>query len=580
MAPDERLSRALPIRLIGRRAGLIISQTVGFSASASGNSAEEPIMALLAPRLQTGGLAGEPGYVPIVIVYGFFDFSLYLDADHADLEVWYAVTAPAAHRVSRLIVLAGDRMGTLLAKNADVLVTMDGHRRELKNAGLFARDGMIEKVGPTAELPATADLVLDLRGHILLPGLVNCHHHLDQLLTRNLTAGQNTNLFPWLQAHYRIWASRTPEDTRTAALVGCAELALSGCTTVFDHAYVFQNGCKVDDQITAAGELGVRFAVSRGSMSLGQSKGGLPPDDCVESEEAILKDSIRVIDTYHDPAPGSMLQIVLGPCSPFSVTADLMRESAKMARHYGVHLHTHLCETLDEERYTLQHKGLRPVAYMEALDWVGRDVWYAHAVHVNDAEIRLFATKGAGICHCPSSNMRLASGIAPLTKYRDAGVRTGLGVDGSASNDGSNLLIEVREAMLLARLKMGLLPPEGPQTVLSTSDPLRAKEWLTARNALEIATIGGASVLGRSDIGSLEPGKCADFFTLDLNAIAYAGGLSDPVAAIIFCAPTGARHTVVGGRLIVQDGEIATVDIAPVIRQHNRNAARLAALHI
>ena len=469
-------------------------------------------------------------------------------------------------------------MGTLLAKNADVVVTMDGQRRELRNAGLFARDGMIEKVGPTAELPESADLVLDLRGHILLPGLINCHHHLDQILTRNLPAGQNTNLFPWLKAHYRVWASRTPEDTRTAVLVGCAELARSGCTTVFDHAYVFKNGCKVDDQIAAAAELGIRFAVSRGSMSLGQSKGGLPPDDCVEDENAILKDSIRVIERYHNSAPGSMLQIVLAPCSPFSVTAELMRESAKMARHYGVKLHTHLCETLDEERYTLQHRGLRPAAYMESLDWVGQDVWYAHAVHVNDEEIRLFANKGAGVCHCPSSNMRLASGIAPVKKYRDAGVRTGLGVDGSASNDGSNLLIEVREAMLLARLKIGLLPPEGPQTVLSTSDPLRAKEWMTARDALEIATIGGAAVLGRSDIGALEPGRCADFFTLDLGDIAYAGGLSDPVAAVVFCAPTGARHTVVGGRLIVDDGEIATLDMAPVIREHNRNAARLAAL--
>jgi cytosine/adenosine deaminase-related metal-dependent hydrolase len=471
-------------------------------------------------------------------------------------------------------------MATLLAKNADMLVTMDGRRRELTNAGLFARDGMIVEVGLTAALPKTADRVLDLSGHIVLPGLINCHHHLDQLLTRNLPAGQNTNLFPWLKAHYRIWGSRTPEDTRGAVLVGCGELALSGCTTVFDHAYVFQNGCKVDDQIAAAAELGVRFVVSRGSMSLGQSKGGLPPDDCVESEAAILKDSARVIERYHDPAPGSMLQLVLAPCSPFSVTADLMRESARMARHYGVRLHTHLCETLDEERYTLQHMGLRPVAYMESLDWVGEDVWYAHAIHVDDDEIRTFAAKGAGICHCPSSNMRLASGIAPVKKYRDAGVRTGLGVDGSASNDGSNLLIEVREAMLLARLKIGLLPPEGPRTVLSTADPLRASEWMTARDALEIATIGGASVLGRQDIGSLEPGKQADFFTLDLNAIAYAGGLADPVAAVVFCAPTRARHTVVGGRLIVDDGEIVTLDMAPVIRQHNRNAARLAALSV
>ena len=457
---------------------------------------------------------------------------------------------------------------------------MDGERRELHDAGLFARDGVIEQVGVTGDLPNTADTVLDLSGHILLPGLINCHHHLDQVLTRNLPAGQNTNLFPWLRAHYRVWASRTPEDTRTAVLVGCAELALSGCTTVFDHAYVFKNGCKVDDQIHAAAEIGVRFAVSRGSMSLGESKGGLPPDDCVEDEDAIMSDSLRVIQQYHDPAPGSMLQIVLAPCSPFSVTADLMRDSAKLAREYGVKLHTHLCETLDEERYTLQHQGMRPVAYMETLDWVADDVWYAHAVHVNDDEVRLFAKKGAGVCHCPSSNMRLASGIAPVKKYRDGGVKTGLGVDGSASNDGSNLLVEVREAMLLARLKIGLLPPEGPQTVLSTSDPLRSDEWMTARDALEIATIGGAQVLGRNDIGSLEPGKCADFFTLALNDVAYAGGLSDPVAAVVFCAPTRARHTVVGGRLVVDDGEVATLDLGTVVEEHNRNAARLAAVAV
>jgi 8-oxoguanine deaminase len=476
--------------------------------------------------------------------------------------------------------MGSDSVTTLLAKNADVLVTMDGERRELRDAGLFARDGVIEQVGPSNELPETADTVLDLSGQIVLPGLINCHHHLDQVLTRNLPAGQNTNLFPWLRAHYRVWASRTPEDTRTAVIVGCAELALSGCTTVFDHAYVFQNGCKVDDQIHAAAEIGVRFAVSRGSMSLGESKGGLPPDDCVEDEDAIMRDSLRVIQQYHDPNPGSMLQIVLAPCSPFSVTADLMRESAKLAREHGVKLHTHLCETLDEERYTLQHQGKRPVAYMETLDWVGDDVWYAHAVHVNDDEVRLFAQKGAGVCHCPSSNMRLASGIAPVKKYRDNGVRTGLGVDGSASNDGSNLLVEVREAMLLARLKIGLLPPEGPQTVLSPSDPLRAGEWMTARDALEIATIGGAQVLGRDDIGSLQPGKCADFFTLDLNDVAYSGGLSDPVAAVVFCAPTQARRTVVGGRLIVDDGKIVSLDLDPVIAEHNRNTARLAPLAV
>lgn len=466
-------------------------------------------------------------------------------------------------------------MTTMLAKNANLLVTMDGQRRELTDAGLFIRDGMIEQVGPTAELPDSADTVLDLRGQIMLPGLVNCHHHLDQTLTRNIPAGQNTNLFPWLRAHYRLWAARTPASARTATIVGLAELALSGCTTAFDHAYVFQNGCRVDDQIAAAAELGSRFVVSRGSMSLGESRGGLPPDDCVEDEDAILKDSERVIARYHDPKPGAMLQIALAPCSPFSVTADLMRQSARLARQHGVRLHTHLSETLDEERYTLQHYGMRPVAYMETLGWVADDVWYAHAIHVNDDELRLFAERGAGVSHCPSSNMRLASGIAPVKQYLDGGVKVGLGVDGSASNDGSNMLLEARMALLLARLKIGLLPPEGPRSVLSTSDPLRADEWLTGRAALEMATRGGAAVLGRSDIGSLEPGKCGDFFTLDLNTIGYAGALGDPVAATVFCAPQTTRYTVVGGRVIVADGQVVTLELEPVIEEHNRHALNL-----
>lgn len=468
-------------------------------------------------------------------------------------------------------------MATLLAKDADVLVTMDGERRELRRASLFARDGVIEQVGPADELPRAADVVLDMRGQMVLPGLVNCHHHLDQTLTRNLPTAQNTNLFPWLRAHYRIWASRTPEDSRTATIVGCAELALTGCTTVFDHAYVFQNGCRVDDQIAAAAEVGVRFVASRGSMSLGASQGGLPPDDAVEEEAAILADCERVISQYHDPQPGAMTQIVLAPCSPFSVTPELMRDSAALARARGVRLHTHLCETLDEERFTLEKHGLRPVAYMETLDWIGDDVWFAHAIHVNDREIGLFAGSGTGVCHCPSSNMRLASGIAPLRQYLDEGVKTGLGVDGSASNDGNHLLGEARQAMLLARLKMGLLPPEGPRTVISTSDPLRAKEWMTAREVLEVATLGGAAVLGRNDIGALEPGRCADFFSLDLNQVAFAGGLSDPVAAALFCVPPRAVYTVVDGHVIVDRSELATVDLAREVAAHNQNARRLIA---
>jgi len=465
----------------------------------------------------------------------------------------------------------------MLVKNAEMLVTMDDERREVPGGGIFVRDNMIEQVGPTDELPAEADVVLDMSGQIVLPGFVNTHHHLDQTLTRAIPAAQNTNLFPWLKSLYEIWAARTPEATRCSTLIGLAELALSGCTTVFDHSYVFKSGCRVDDQIAAAAEIGVRFHACRGSMSLGESKGGLPPDDCVEEEDAILEDCVRVIEQYHDTSRGSMLSIVLGPCSPFSVTADLLRESATLARRYeGVGLHTHLCETLDEERYTLQTHKLRPVAWMETLDWLGEDVWFAHAVHVNDAEIQQFAATGSGVAHCPNSNMRLASGIAPVKFYRDAGVKVGLGVDGSASNDSSNMLLEVRQAMLLARLKIGLLPPEGPRTVLSTSDPLRASEWTTARDALEIATRGGAEVLGRSDIGHLAPGMCADFFSLDLHTIEFAGGLHDPVASVVFCAPHRAQTTVINGAVVVENGRIVTVDMAPVIDDQNRYAREAA----
>lgn len=467
---------------------------------------------------------------------------------------------------------------TLLVKNADILVTMDGDRREIENGGLFAEDGLITAVGPSDQLPETADKVIDASGQIVLPGFVNTHHHLNQTLTRNLPAAQNNNLFPWLQAHYRIWARTNPDASRASALVGLAELALSGCTTVFDHSYLFQSGNKVDYQIEAARDLGVRFHASRGSMSLGESKGGLPPDSCVEDEDDILKDSVRVIDRYHDTSVGAMTRIVVAPCSPFSVSEDLLRESARLARDKGVMLHTHLCETLDEERYTLERFGKRPVEWMEGLDWTGPDVWYAHAIHVDDDEIRVFSSTGCGAAHCPCSNMRLASGIAPVKKYMAAGVKVGLGVDGSASNDGSNMLSEVRQAMLLARLNLGLTPPDAHEhAALPPSHPLRAGEWMTAREALELATLGGASVLGRDDIGSLEPGKCADFFTLDLNTIEFAGGLHDPVAAVVFCSPRGAKTTVINGSVVVDDGRIVTLDMDRVVADHNKMSLELAA---
>ena len=467
-------------------------------------------------------------------------------------------------------------MSTLLARNADILVTMDEGRREISDAGLFVRDGVIEQVGPSSELPRDADVVLDMKGQILLPGFVNTHHHLDQTLTRALPAGQDINLFPWLRAHYPIWARRTPEASRLCTLVGLAELAASGCTTVFDHTYVYPNDCRLDDQISAAKEIGVRFHASRGSMSLGESQGGLPPDSVVEDEAAILDDSRRVIEAYHDATHGSMTQVVLAPCSPFSVTPELLRETAGLARAYGVRLHTHRCETFDEELFTLTHFKQRPVAWMETMGWLGDDVWFAHAVHVDDDEIREFARTGVGVAHCPCSNMRLASGIAPVKKYLSAGVRVGLGVDGSASNDASNLLLEARQAMLLARLRIGLLPPEGPQTLLSTSDPLRRDEWMTAREALEVATRGGAAVLGRQDVGALAPGMCADFFSIDLNTVDYAGALNDPVAATVFCAPQKARYTVIDGRVVVENGRVTTVDMDPVIEAHNRFSRGLA----
>lgn len=456
---------------------------------------------------------------------------------------------------------------TLLVKNATVLVTMDDLRREIADGGLFIRDGFIEQVGKSDELPRTADEVLDLSGHVVIPGLINTHHHFYQTLTRAVPAAQNANLFNWLKTLYPIWARMTPEDIFISTQTALAELALSGCTTASDHLYLFPNGSRLDDEIEAARQLGLRIHASRGSMSLGESKGGLPPDSVVDSEEAILRDSQRLIQSYHDPKPGSMVQIVLAPCSPFSVTGELMRESARLARQYGVHLHTHLAETQDEELFCQQKFGYRPVGYMEALEWVGNDVWFAHAVHVNAAEIQVFSRTGCGVAHCPSSNMRLASGIAPVMNYLQAGVKVGLGVDGSASNDGSHMLAEARQAMLLARLGAGL---EGASLSQEAAPPL-----MTARQALELATRGGAAVLGRSDIGSLEIGKCADFVAINLNRLDYAGALHDPLAALVFCQPRAVDYTVVHGRFIVRKGELQTIDLMRQIELHNQRARRL-----
>jgi cytosine/adenosine deaminase-related metal-dependent hydrolase len=457
-------------------------------------------------------------------------------------------------------------MSTLLVKSA-YLVTMDDHQREIPQGGLFIRDGFIEQVAPLAELPQAADEVLDLREHILLPGLVNTHHHFYQTLTRAVPAAQDANLFNWLKTLYPIWARLRPEDIYLSTQTALTELALSGCTTAADHLYLFPNGSRLDDEIAAAREVGLRLHASRGSMSLGESKGGLPPDSVVEEEEAILRDSQRLIEQYHQPAPGAMIQIVLAPCSPFSVTPQLMRESAALARAYGVHLHTHLAETEDEEDFCLQKFGKRPVSYMQELGWVGEDVWFAHAVWVNQEEIEVFARHGCGVAHCPTSNMRLASGIAPIQEYLEAGVKVGLGVDGSASNDSSHMLAEARQAMLLARVREGL------RGFSRSNDPSR--RLLTARQALWLGTRGGAAVLGRSDIGSLEAGKCADFFAIRLDRLEYAGALHDPLAAVVFCQPLRVDYTVVGRRVIVREGRMVTVDEERLIEQHNRAARRL-----
>jgi 8-oxoguanine deaminase len=446
-------------------------------------------------------------------------------------------------------------MGTFLLQHASVVVTMDPRRREVQDGGIFVRDRVIEEVGPTAELPKTADQVINARDMVVLPGLVNTHHHLYQTLTRAVPDAQNAVLFDWLRTLYPIWANLTPQAVYTSALVGLAELMLTGCTTAADHLYLVPNGSRHDDEIRAAQEIGIRFHPTRGSMSLGESKGGLPPDWVTQDEETILRDTRRVIETFHDAHPYSMCRVGVAPCSPFSVTPDLMRESADLARSYNVRLHTHLAETKDEEQFCLDRFGNRPVEYAESLGWLGGDVWFAHSVWVDDNHISKYARTGTGIAHCPSSNMLLASGIAPIRKMLDAGVHVGLGVDGSASNDASHMLHEARQSMLLQRVQ---------------GNP----KAMTAREALELGTIGGAQVLGRDDIGSLEPGKAADFVGINLNRLNYAGN-HDPVAALVFCDSPRVDLSVINGRVTVQDGNLLTIDLPPVIERHNRIAREM-----
>ncbi|MCG5073634.1 8-oxoguanine deaminase [Paraburkholderia tagetis] len=437
-----------------------------------------------------------------------------------------------------------------------MLVTMDGARREIRGGGLYVENNRIVAVGTADELPETADEVLDMRGHLVLPGLVNTHHHMYQSLTRAVPAAQDAELFGWLTNLYKVWANLTPEMIEVSTLTAMAELLLSGCTTSSDHLYIYPNGSRLDDSIRAAQQIGMRFHAARGSMSVGQKDGGLPPDSVVENEDAILADSQRLIETYHDEGQYAMLRVVVAPCSPFSVSRDLMRESATLARHYGVSMHTHLAENVNDIAYSREKFGMTPAEYAEDLGWVGPDVWHAHCVQLDEHGIGLFGRTGTGVAHCPCSNMRLASGIAPIKKMRLAGVPVGLGVDGSASNDGAQMVAEARQAMLLARVGFG-------------------PDAMTAREALEIATLGGARVLGRDDIGALAPGMAADFIAFDLRQPHFAGALHDPVAALVFCAPSQVALSVINGRVVVKEGVLQSVELGPVIERHNRLAGQL-----
>ncbi|AMY70187.1 8-oxoguanine deaminase [Frigidibacter mobilis] len=442
-------------------------------------------------------------------------------------------------------------MPEILIRNADAILTMNDTRAELAGADVLIRSGMVAAVGQG--LTTTGEVVL-ATGCVVTPGLVNTHHHLYQTLTRAVPGGQDALLFGWLKTLYPIWARFGPEEMFTSAQVGLAELALSGCTLTSDHLYLYPNGARLDDTIAAAAEVGLRFHPTRGAMSIGESAGGLPPDRLVEREAAILEDCIRVIDTFHDAAEGSMCRVGVAPCSPFSVSRELMRDAALLARDKGVMLHTHLAENAEDVAYSLATFGCLPGQYAEDLGWTGSDVWHAHCVKLGLQEIYLFARTRTGVAHCPCSNCRLGSGIAPVRAMRDAGVRVGLGVDGSASNDAGNLVAEARLAMLLQRVAHGA-------------------DAMSARESLEIATLGGAQVLGRSDVGALVPGKRADIAIWDVSGVESAGSW-DP-AALLLAGPSRVRHLFVEGRQLVRYGQMMTIDLPAVVARQNRLAARL-----
>lgn len=452
-------------------------------------------------------------------------------------------------------------MGLTVVHNAAMLVCMDDARREVAGGAVAFRDGVIEAVGAgveLAELRAAADLVVDAGGCVVTPGLVNTHHHLFQSLTRALPGAINTSLFGWLKRLYPIWSRYRPEDVFAATQLGLAELALSGCTMSADHLYLYPDGVRLDDSIAAAEGIGIRFHATRGSMSVGESAGGLPPDALVEDEAAILRDTIRVIDRFHDAAEGAMVRVAVAPCSPFSVSEGLMRDAALLARDKGVMLHTHLAEDADDVAYSLARFGCRPGDYAERLGWTGPDVWHAHCVQLDAREIALFARTRTGVAHCPCSNCRLGSGIAPVVAMVGQGVPLGLGVDGSASNDSGNLLLEARQAMLLQRVVGGA-------------------EAFDPRQALFLATRGGAEVLGRSDCGVIAPGKRADLAIWDMAGPSSLGAW-DLVAGLVLAPPPRVRDVFVNGRPVVRDGDLVQVRLEDVERAARRSLARLQAL--
>ncbi|MBV8031825.1 MAG: 8-oxoguanine deaminase [Betaproteobacteria bacterium] len=453
---------------------------------------------------------------------------------------------------------------TLLVRGAEVVVTMDSARREIRGGSVLVSGREVQAVGTREEIdrlversPAKPTKTIDAKGCVVLPGLVNGHHHMFQSLTRVVGTGKGYGLFDWLKLLYAAWRHLDPESAHVSAKTALSELLLSGATTVADHLYLYPNGVRLEDTIRAARELGVRFHPTRGAMTLGEKDGSFVPDDLVERDEDVLADCLRLVEDMHDPGRHSMLRIGLAPCSPFNATGSLMRETAKMARaHRAVGLHTHLCETLDEERFCLERFGKRPIEFVAELGWVGPDVWYAHMVHPSAEEVAFMGRHRCGVCHCPSSNMLLASGMAPVRAMVDHGVRVGLGVDGTASNDGNHLLGEARQAMLLQRV--------GWPGFESRADRFSARE------ALELATRGGAALLGREDIGSLEPGKAADLVAFRVDGLEHAGAQGDIVAGLLTCTPGRAWLSVIDGKVVVESGSIVGVDIGRLVEQHNR----------